>query len=150
MSARSPLNALHLALHLVASNITHYYTSRTTYNTPEQWVSKNVFSAQNQCYADVVLQTGPVSIQLKSGQPLTIPITNATNNATCESGCSPQTPRQHCSLPDPALSSSKMRHLGHALLRPAHQRLGSKGHCRPHLMQTLHALASSSSRASTT
>lgn len=124
MSACSPLNALHLALQLVTSNITQYYTSRTIYNTPEQWVSKLVFSAQNQGYGDVVTQTNPVTIQLTSGQPLTIPITNATTNATCESGCSPRTPGQHCSLPrmnDPALSSSRMRHPAHALLPPAPQ-----------------------------
>ena len=122
--ARIPLNALHLALQLVTSNITQYYTSRTTYNTPEQWVSKLVFSAQNQGYADVVIQTGPVTIQLKSGRPLTIPITNATNNATCESGCSPRAPGQHCSLPcitDPALPTSRLRHWGRALLPPALQ-----------------------------
>ena len=62
-------------------------------------MSKLVFSAQNQGQADAVTQTGPVTFQLSSGQPLIIPITNATTNATCESGCSPLTPGQHCSLP---------------------------------------------------
>ena len=124
VSAYDPLNALYLVLQLVTSNITQYYTSRTTFNTPEQWVSKIVFSSQNQGNADVVTQTGPVTIQLNSGQAIPIPITNATSNATCESGCSPQTPGQHCSLlcvTAPALASSRMRLLGHALLPPALQ-----------------------------